>query len=96
MTKPDFQKELLEKIKQGVKPSDLKKSKNINGEKDFEPLSLPVDGSLFSPSHQENNTPASSPPASPVIVPVDKKNKQKQSPAKKDQIIQQLQGQVRF
>jgi hypothetical protein len=44
MTKPDFQKELKEKVKLGVKPSDLKKLKRSKSEGDIPktPTSVPV------------------------------------------------------
>jgi len=74
MNKDQLQQDLLKNIKPGVKASDLKKkAKNINGEK------APYFDIIISPSHQENNTPASSPPASPIIEPVDKKNQPKPS-----------------
>jgi hypothetical protein len=94
MNKLDLQQELLEKVKPGIKPSDLKKLKNSNGEKDFG-----LDNSQSFLSHQENNTPASSPPASPVIVPVDKKTKPDLSFEYELALltkIQQLQEQVDF
>ncbi|CAJ0837031.1 20393_t:CDS:2 [Entrophospora sp. SA101] len=66
MIKPDFQKELLEKVKKGIKPSDLKKKvKNSNGEKG---LGSSNSSPLIFPSHQENNTPASSPPVTPETI----------------------------
>jgi hypothetical protein len=101
MTKLDLQKELLEKVKLGVKPSDFKKkAKNINGEKDFNPNIF-----LNSPSRQENNTPASSPPVSPIIIPIDKKSQPNHRPEsilpppivqEENQQIKQLQEQVNF
>src|SRR5688500_17855881 len=91
MNKTKLQQELLQKIKPGVKPSELKKNKNTNGEKAFH------HDILISPSHQLNNTPASSPPASPIIVPVDKKSQPKPPiSAETAKQIKQLQEQVNF
>src|SRR2546429_5095810 len=72
MNKDNLQQELLEKVKQGIKPSDLKKSKNTNGEK---ALGSSNSSPLIFPSHQTNSP--LTPPASPIIIPIDKKNSQK-------------------
>jgi len=75
MTKLNLQKELLKKVKEGVKPSDLKKSKNSSGEKG---PNIPNSNSL--PFHQTKHNQIPTPPDSPIITPIDKKPKLK--PAK--------------
>jgi hypothetical protein len=76
MTKEQLAKELKEKIKEGIKPSDLKKKRTI---------SIPT------------------PPASPVIVPVDKKPSKKPgkegnspSPIVASKKIQELEKDLNF
>jgi len=97
MNKDNLQQELLEKVKPGIKPSDLKKSKNTNGEK---ALGSSNSSPLIFPSHQTNSP--LTPPDSPIIVPIDKKNSQKQdkegnspSPIEINK-IKQLQAQVNY
>ena len=75
MTKDLLQKELLEKIKLGTKPSDLKKRT----------ISIPT------------------PPDSPIITPIDKKNSQKPGqedilppPIAESKKLNQLQTQVNY
>jgi len=81
MNKDQLKQELLAKIKQGIKPSQLKKPRKAS----------------------QTSTPASSPPTSPIIVPVDKKTKtnitnRNKSPSKNtdETLINQLQEQVDF
>src|ERR1043165_1487743 len=52
MTKPDLQKELLEKVKPGTKPSDLKKLKRSKSAGDI-PQALPLPISLTRSKSQE-------------------------------------------
>src|SRR6266508_215531 len=100
MNKDDLQKELLEKVKPGIKPSDLKKSKNTNGEK---ALGSSNSSPLIFPSHQTNSP--LTPPASPIIIPIDKKPQPKSSQESilpppivqgENKKIKQLQAQVNY
>ena len=98
MNKDNLQQELLEKVKPGIKPSDLKKSKNTNGEK---ALGSSNSSPLIFPSHQTNSP--LTPPDSPIIVPIDKKNSQKQGqegilppPIAESKKLNQLQAQVNY
>ena len=98
MNKDNLQQELLEKVKQGIKPSDLKKSKNTNGEK---ALGSSNSSPLIFPSHQTNSP--LTPPDSPIIVPIDKKNSQKPGqedilppPIAESKKLNQLQTQVNY
>lgn len=77
MNKDNLQKELLEKVKKGIKPSDLKKQ-------------------------GKTPTPASTPPPSPIITPIDKKPSKNQDktinnpPLLSNKEIEELQNQVNF
>ncbi len=84
MNKDNLQQELLEKVKQGIKPSDLKKRKT----------------SLYHSMPEENNTPPASPPISPIIEPIGKSwnsgNNKKAPEPEKDQKFQALERKVNF
>lgn len=100
MNKDQLAQELKQKVKPGIKPSDLKKSKNTNGEK---ALGSSNSSPFIFPSHQTNSP--LTPPDSPIIIPIDKKTGKKpgqegilppsivQGESKK---INQLQAQVNY
>ncbi|CAI2201993.1 2822_t:CDS:1, partial [Funneliformis geosporum] len=67
MTKTDLQKELLERIKPGTKPSDIKKGvKKSNKTNDLPPSIVEKDQGYESDGSNKSNNPISTPPLPPT------------------------------